>query len=83
MSFSIYRRKESDEQPYWPFGPFKIRLPLIHYRWEMVEFIQAMILFVVSLPLVSFFKPVLSIGLSLTLVVTGYLCIVAAPKSGP
>jgi hypothetical protein len=52
MSFSIYRRKESDEQPYWPVGPFKIRLPLIHYRWEMVEFIQAMILFVVSLAMI-------------------------------
>jgi hypothetical protein len=52
MSFSIYRRKEGDEQPYWPVGPFKIRLPLIHYRWEMVEFIQAMILFVVSLAMI-------------------------------
>ncbi len=52
MSFSIYRRMEGEEQPYWPVGPFKIRLPLIHYRWEMVEFIQAMILFVVSLAMI-------------------------------
>ncbi len=32
------------------------------------------------LPLVSFFKPFLPIGLSLTLVVTGYLCIITAFK---
>lgn len=52
MSFSIYKRREGEEQPYWPVGPFKMRLPLIHYRWENVEFIQALILFVVSLAMI-------------------------------
>jgi len=52
MSFSIYQRKDGEEQPYWPFGPFKLRLPLIHYRWEWVEFVQALILFVVSLAMI-------------------------------
>ncbi len=52
MSFSIYTRKDGEEQPYWPAGPFKIRLPFIHYRWETVEFIQALILFVVSLAMI-------------------------------
>ncbi len=52
MSFSIYNRKDGEEQPYWPAGPFKIRLPFIHYRWEWVEFIQALILFVVTLAMI-------------------------------
>jgi hypothetical protein len=52
MSFSIYTRNHGEEQPHWPVGPFKIRLPLIHYRWETVEFIQALILFVVSLAMI-------------------------------
>ena len=52
MSFSLYTRKDGGEQPYWPAGPFKIRLPFIHYRWESVEFIQALILFVVSLAMI-------------------------------
>lgn len=52
MSFSMYTRKDGEEQPYWPAGPFKIRLPLVHYRWESVEFIQALILFVVSLAMI-------------------------------
>lgn len=52
MSFSTYRRNDGEEQPYWPLGPFKIRLPLIHYRWEWVEFVQALILFVVTLAMI-------------------------------
>ncbi len=52
MSFSVYQRREGEEQPCWPVGPFKIRLPFMHYRWEMVEFIQALILFVVSLAII-------------------------------
>lgn len=52
MSASIYKRMDGAEQPYWPMGPFKIRLPFIHYRWEFVEFIQALILFVVSLAMI-------------------------------
>ncbi len=34
------------EQPHWPCGPFKIRLPFIHYRWETAEMLQALIMFV-------------------------------------
>ncbi|MFW5639859.1 MAG: solute carrier family 23 protein [Thermodesulfobacteriota bacterium] len=52
MGFPVYQRKEGEEQPFWPVGPFKIRLPLIHYRWEWVEFVQALILFVVSLAMI-------------------------------
>jgi xanthine/uracil/vitamin C permease (AzgA family) len=52
MGFPVYQRKEGEEQPFWPLGPFKVRLPLIHYRWEWVEFVQAMILFVVSLAMI-------------------------------
>ncbi|MBF8223289.1 solute carrier family 23 protein [Halomonas sp. 328] len=45
----LKHRREGDEQPYWPAGPFKIRLPFVHYRWETAEMIQALIMFVVSL----------------------------------
>lgn len=61
MSGSIYTRKEGHEQPYWPFGPFKIRLPFIHYRWEMVEFIQALILFVVTLAMIPLLEKYLGL----------------------
>ncbi|TWI56147.1 solute carrier family 23 protein [Halalkalibacter nanhaiisediminis] len=49
---SIYKRKEGQEQPYWPAGPFKVRLPFVHYRFEAPEFVQALIMFVVSLGMI-------------------------------
>lgn len=58
---SVYKRLDGEEQPYWPVGPFKIRLPLIHYRWEWVEFIQAMILFVVSLAMIPLLEKYLGL----------------------
>ena len=46
------QRPHGAEQPYWPFGPFKIRLPFIHYRWEYPEMIQGLIMFVVGLAMI-------------------------------
>ena len=48
----LKHRQHGEEQPYWPAGPFKIRLPLVHYRWEVVEMFQALIMFVVSLSMI-------------------------------
>lgn len=67
MSVSMYHRNEGEEQPYWPFGPFKIRLPLIHYRWEWVEFVQAMILFVVSLAMIPLLEKHLGLSYEVAL----------------
>jgi xanthine/uracil/vitamin C permease (AzgA family) len=57
----VYKREEGKEQPYWPLGPFKVRLPFIHYRWEMVEFVQAMIMFVVSLAMIPLLEKYLGL----------------------
>ena len=46
------QREHGGEQPYWPAGPFKIRLPFIHYRWEYPEMIQGLIMFVVGLAMI-------------------------------
>ncbi len=45
-------RRHGDEQPCWPLGPFRIRLPFIHYRWELPEMIQGLIMFVVGLAMI-------------------------------
>lgn len=45
-------REHGQEQPYWSAGPFKIRLPFIHYRWEIPEMIQGLFMFVVSLGMI-------------------------------
>ena len=48
----LYQRKHGEEHPYWPAGPFKIRLPFIHYRWEVPETIQALVMFVVAMGMI-------------------------------
>ncbi len=46
------QRQHGTEQPYWPAGPFKIRLPFVHYRWEFPEMIQGFVMFVVGLAMI-------------------------------
>ncbi len=67
MSGSIFTRKEGQEQPFLSFGPFKIRLPFIHYRWEMVEAIQALILFVVTLAMIPLLQKYLGLSYEVAL----------------
>lgn len=67
MAFSIYRRGDGEEQPYWPLGPFKIRLPLVHYNLESVEFVQALILFVVSLAMIPLLEKYLGLPYEIAL----------------
>ncbi len=37
-------REYGQEQPYFPLGPFKVRLPFVHYRWEWPEALQALLM---------------------------------------
>jgi hypothetical protein len=46
------KRTHGEEQPFWPLGPFKVRLPFIHYRWELPEMIQGFFMFVVGLAMI-------------------------------
>lgn len=57
----LKQREHGEEQPYWPAGPFKIRLPFIHYRWEMAEMIQGLIMFVVSLAMIPLLEQYLGL----------------------
>ena len=57
----LYQRKDGEEQPFWPAGPFKVRLPFIHYRWETAEMFQALIMFVVSLGMITLLEKYLSL----------------------
>ena len=57
----IYKREVGAEQPYWPCGPFKIRLPFVHYRWESAETVQALIMFVVSLAMIPLLEQYLGL----------------------
>lgn len=41
---AIYKRKYGEEQPYTKLGPFKVRIPFIHYKFEVSEGIQAILM---------------------------------------
>lgn len=58
---AMYKRVDGEEQPYWPLGPFHIRLPFVHYRWEMAEGVQAIIMFVVGLAMIPLLQKYLGI----------------------
>ncbi len=57
----LYHRQHGAEQPYWSAGPFKIRLPFIHYRWEIPEMVQALIMFVVSVGMIPLLEQYLGL----------------------
>ena len=48
----LIQREHGAEHPYSPLGPFKVRLPFIHYRWEFPEMMQGLFMFVVSLGMI-------------------------------
>ena len=67
------QREHGAEHPCWPLGPFKIRLPFIHYRWEFPEMIQGLIMFVVSLGMI----PLLMMYLGMPYEAALAFCVVA------
>lgn len=54
-------RKEGEEQPYIPFGIFKIRLPFIHYKWELSECLQAILMCATCLGAIPILESVLGV----------------------
>lgn len=57
----LLKRKHGEEHPYWPAGPFKVRLPFIHYRWEVPETIQALVMFVVAMGMIPLLEKYLGL----------------------
>ena len=55
------KRKEGMEQPYIPAGIFKIRLPFIHYRWELSECLQAILMCATCLGAIPILEQVLGV----------------------
>jgi len=45
----IKQRKDGEVQPYIPFGPFQLRLPFLHYRFELPDYIQGLLMCAVCL----------------------------------
>lgn len=61
------KRAAGAEQPYIPCGPFKIRLPLIHYRLEIPEMIQGVAIVTVSMGAIAVQEELLGVPFELAL----------------
>lgn len=55
------KREDGKEQPYIPAGIFKIRLPFIHYRWELSECLQAILMCATCLGAIPVLEEVLGV----------------------
>lgn len=63
---SRYRRY-GEEQPFWRAGPFKIRLPFIHYAWSFPEMIQAVFMCATCLGAIPVLTEVLGVSYEVAL----------------
>ena len=49
-------RKEGGEQPYIGIGIFKLRIPFVHFEWEIPEMLQAMVVFVTGVSATAYLQ---------------------------
>src|SRR5690606_33905121 len=64
------KRIPGKEQPYWPIGSYKLRLPFIHYRLEIPELIQGVVLFTAVLGMIEIMTSVMGISYEAALTIT-------------
>lgn len=70
------KRKHGEEQPYIPLGPFKLRIPLVHFRWEWPEALQALVLCATCLGAIPVLTEYLGVSFEVALtmvIINGFL----------
>ncbi|MBP2033774.1 hypothetical protein J2Z42_002481 [Clostridium algifaecis] len=64
-----FKREEGKEQPYTPAGPFKIRIPGIHYRFEVSDYIQGLLMCAVCLAAIPMLQQYLGMPFNVALAI--------------
>lgn len=75
-TFKSRYREYGGEQKYWPLGPFKVRLPGIHYAWSVPEMLQAVFMCATCLSAIPVLTEYLGIDYDLALsmvIINGFL----------
>ncbi|MDD2388731.1 MAG: xanthine/uracil/vitamin C permease [Desulfobacterales bacterium] len=72
IMFPTAKRKHGEEQPYIPMGPFKFRLPFIHFGVEMAEVYQALVMFVTALGAIALLQDMFGISFELALTIVAF-----------
>ncbi|SFG37797.1 Permease family protein [Desulfotomaculum arcticum] len=63
------KRPDGTETPYIPAGPFKVRFPGIHYRWEWADYIQGLIMCAVCLSAIPILQDTLGMPFEVALAI--------------
>ncbi|PJG85072.1 hypothetical protein [Conservatibacter flavescens] len=62
-------RKSGEPAPYIPFGPFQIRLPFIHYRFEWPDYLQGLLMCAVDLAAIPLLTQLLGMPFEVALAI--------------
>jgi len=65
----VFKREPGGRQPYIPLGPFQLRLPFIHYRFEAPDYIQGLIMCAVCLGIIPILTEYLGMPFEIALTV--------------
>ena len=65
----IYKREKGKVQPYIPFGPFQVRLPFVHYRFEIPDYLQGLLMCAVCLGAIPMLQEYLGMPFEIALTV--------------
>ena len=82
----VCKRAFGREQPFVPLGPFKFRLPFIHYRFELPDYIQGLIMCAVCLGIIPLLQEYLGMPfeVAITIVImNGFLYLFHAHLGDP
>jgi hypothetical protein len=63
------KREYGQEQPYFPAGPFKIRVPFYHYRFEWADYFQGLLMCAVCLSAIPMLQEYLGMSFNVALAV--------------
>lgn len=63
------KRPYGEEQPYLPVGPFKMRLPGVHYKFELADYIQGLIMCAVCLGAIPMLQDTLGMPFEVALAI--------------
>lgn len=63
------KRPYGQEQPYLPVGPFKMRLPGVHYKFELADYIQGLIMCAVCLGAIPMLQDTLGMPFEVALAI--------------
>lgn len=63
------QRIDGQETPYWALGPFKVRLPFVHYRFEWPDYFQGLLMCAVDLAAIPLMTDLLGMPFEVALAV--------------